>query len=62
MRRSQRLIAASVLIALSGALLFFYSDAILAWNRFVTPLAWGRFANMVAYHCGQALLVVSLAS
>ncbi len=47
--------------ALAGALLFFYSDALLAWYRFVSPLAWGRPANIVAYHTGQALLVLSLA-
>ena len=50
------------LIALAGALLFFYSDAILAWNRFVKPLPSGRVVNIVPYHVGQALLVVSLAA
>ncbi len=48
------------LIALGGALLFFYSDALLAWYRFVAPLSWGRPANIIAYHAGQALLVLSL--
>jgi uncharacterized membrane protein YhhN len=48
------------LVALAGALLFFYSDAILAWNRFVRPLPYGRIVNMVPYHVGEALLVVSL--
>jgi len=50
------------LVALAGALLFFYSDAILAWNRFVKPLPFGRVVNIVPYHAGQALLVVSLVS
>jgi uncharacterized membrane protein YhhN len=50
------------LVALAGALLFFYSDALLAWNRFVKPLSWGRPVNIVAYHTGQALLVLSLAT
>ena len=50
------------LLALAGALLFFYSDAILAWNRFVKPLPFGRVVNIVPYHVGQALLVVSLVS
>jgi len=50
------------LVALAGALLFFYSDAILAWNRFVKPLPFGRVVNIVPYHAGQALLVVSLLS
>jgi len=49
------------LVALAGALLFFYSDALLGWYRFVGPLSWGRPVNIVAYHAGQALLVVSLA-
>jgi uncharacterized membrane protein YhhN len=49
-------------VAFGGALLFFYSDALLAWNRFIKPVGWGRFANIVAYHSGQALLVLSLAS
>jgi uncharacterized membrane protein YhhN len=48
------------LVALAGALLFFYSDAILAWNRFVRPLPYGRIVNMVPYHVGEALLVLSL--
>jgi uncharacterized membrane protein YhhN len=50
------------LVALAGALLFFYSDAILAWNRFVKPLPFGRVVNIVPYHVGQALLVASLVS
>ena len=50
------------LVALAGALLFFYSDGLLAWNRFVKPLSWGRLGNIVLYHTGQALLVLSLVS
>ena len=49
-------------VALAGALLFFYSDAILAWNRFVRPLPYGRVVNIVPYHLGEALLVLSLAT
>ncbi|HKW71817.1 MAG TPA: lysoplasmalogenase [Candidatus Dormibacteraeota bacterium] len=48
------------LVALAGALLFFYSDAVLAWNRFVRPLPAGRVVNIVPYHLGQAFLVLSL--
>ncbi len=48
------------LVALAGALLFFYSEALLAWYRFVKPLSWGRLVNIVAYHSGEALLVLSL--
>ncbi|HZQ49091.1 MAG TPA: lysoplasmalogenase [Candidatus Dormibacteraeota bacterium] len=47
-------------VALGGALLFYYSDALLGWYRFVNPLPWGRPVNIVAYHLGQALLVLSL--
>jgi len=48
------------LVALAGAMLFFFSDAILAWDRFVKPLPYGRVANIVPYHVGEALLVLSL--
>jgi uncharacterized membrane protein YhhN len=48
------------LVAVAGALLFLYSDAILAWNRFVKPLPYGRLVNIVPYHVGEALLVLSL--
>lgn len=47
-------------VALAGALLFFSSDAILAWNRFVKPLPFGRIVNMVPYHLGEGLIVLSL--
>lgn len=43
--------------AIFGALLFYASDAILAWNRFVNPLNNGNLAVMVTYHLGQAGLV-----
>ncbi len=43
-----------------GAALFFCSDAVLAWNRFVRALGWGPLAVIVTYHLGQALLVLSL--
>ena len=48
------------LVALAGALLVFYSDAILAWNRFAKPIPLGRIINIVPYHAGEALLVLSL--
>ena len=48
------------LVALAGALFFFYSDGLLAWNRFVRPVSQGRLGNIVLYHAGQALLVLSL--
>ena len=46
--------------AIGGALLFYASDAILAWNRFVDPLRSAPVAVMVTYHLGQAGLVAWL--
>jgi uncharacterized membrane protein YhhN len=36
-----------------GATLFFISDALLAWNRFVKPLPQGRLISIVPYHLAQ---------
>ena len=44
----------------AGALLFYASDATLAWNRFVHEHPRGRLAVMVTYHLGQAGLVLGL--
>lgn len=46
--------------AVVGAGLFYLSDATLAWNRFVRPLAHGGLSVMVTYHLGQAGLVAWL--
>jgi uncharacterized membrane protein YhhN len=46
--------------AMAGATLFYASDAILAWDRFVVPLRFGRLATHVSYHAAQMLLVLSL--
>lgn len=43
--------------AILGALLFYVSDATLAWNRFATKLRWGGLAVMVTYHLAQFSLV-----
>jgi uncharacterized membrane protein YhhN len=40
-----------------GAVLFFVSDSLLAWNRFVTPLPRGSLLVIVAYHVGQMALI-----
>jgi uncharacterized membrane protein YhhN len=40
-----------------GAMLFFYSDAILAWIKFVGPIKNGRMMNMITYHLGQIALI-----
>jgi len=51
---------AAILIS-AGALLFFLSDTLLAWNKFVTPIRWGRLAVIITYHLGQILITVGAA-
>lgn len=50
----------TVPVGIAGALLFYVSDATLAWNRFVTDLPRGDLAVMVTYHLAQVALVASL--
>lgn len=47
-------------LAVAGAGLFYASDAVLGWTRFVAPLRHGRLAVIVPYHAGQILLVLAL--
>jgi uncharacterized membrane protein YhhN len=47
-------------VAIAGGALFMLSDSLIAWNRFVRPLAWAPVTIMVTYHLGQAGLVLSL--
>lgn len=49
------------LLAGSGALLFFMSDALLAWNKFVAALPHGRLKVIIAYHLGQLGLLLGAA-
>lgn len=49
-------------VAIAGALLFFCSDAVLGWDRFVQTLRHGHLAVMVTYHLGQLGLVLALVS
>jgi uncharacterized membrane protein YhhN len=51
--------SAGGLVAL-GAILFYFSDILLAWNKFVNPIKNGRLANMILYHLGQAALVMGV--
>lgn len=46
--------------AVTGALSFYLSDALIGWTRFVGDVRYARVAIMVTYHVGQGLLVVSL--
>lgn len=43
-----------------GALLFYISDIILAWNKFVSPIQNGRIYNIAAYHLGQIMLIAGV--
>lgn len=53
-------VASGSLLAAAGALLFFSSDAVIAWNRFVRPVAWAQPVIMVTYHVGQLALATAL--
>ena len=55
-------LASGSVLASAGALSFFASDAILAWNRFVRPFPRGRLAVIVTYHLGQLALTAALRS
>lgn len=43
-----------------GAILFYLSDAILAWNRFVTASPWSKYAVITTYYTSQFLFALSL--
>jgi uncharacterized membrane protein YhhN len=43
-----------------GAFLFWLSDLMLAWNKFVSPLKAGRLAIAAAYHVGQICLIAGV--
>ncbi len=53
-------IASGSALAAVGGLLFFASDGIIAWDRFVQKLSWARVAIIVTYHLGQCGLVLAL--
>jgi uncharacterized membrane protein YhhN len=52
--------SAAYLVSL-GAFLFYLSDIILAWNKFVAPIKNGRMLNIGLYHLGQIAIVVGVA-
>ena len=52
---------ASFLVSM-GAFLFFTSDIILAWNKFVSPIQNGRRLNIALYHLGQIGLIMGVVS
>jgi uncharacterized membrane protein YhhN len=52
--------ASASFAAIAGAVLFYASDAMIAWNRFVDPFPGARVAIIVTYHLGQLGLVWGL--
>jgi len=53
-------VAAGNVVAIAGALLFYASDAMIAWDRFVQPFSLARLGIIVTYHLGQLGLVWGL--
>jgi uncharacterized membrane protein YhhN len=45
-----------------GATLFFLSDTMIAWDRFITPIAHRGLKVMVTYHLGQIGIIVGAAT
>jgi hypothetical protein len=52
--------ASAAALAAVGAFLFYLSDIILAWNKFVAPIKDGRIYNIGAYHLGQIALIAGV--
>jgi len=44
-----------------GAFLFFLSDIVLAWNRFVSPIKNSRMINIGVYHLAQITIILGVA-
>jgi hypothetical protein len=43
-----------------GALFFYLSDIVLAWNKFVSPIRNGRIYNIAMYHIGQIAIIAGV--
>jgi uncharacterized membrane protein YhhN len=52
--------AGAALLVSAGAFLFYISDIILAWNKFIAPIQHGRIYNIAAYHLGQITLIAGV--
>lgn len=52
--------ASGVTVALVGAVLFYASDSLIAWTKFVQPFRHGHVAVMITYHLAQFGLVLAL--
>ncbi|KPB06071.1 lysoplasmalogenase [Bacillus sp. CHD6a] len=45
---------------IAGAILFFFSDAILAWDKFVGKISYRNYLVMIPYYLAQYLFAISL--
>ena len=52
-------VGASGLVGL-GAFLFYLSDIVLAWLKFVAPIQNGRIINIGLYHLGQICIAAGV--
>lgn len=52
--------AGAALLVSFGAFMFYLSDILLAWNKFVSPIRNGRIYNIGAYHMGQIMLIAGV--
>jgi alkenylglycerophosphocholine/alkenylglycerophosphoethanolamine hydrolase len=52
--------ATVALLVSFGATLFYFSDIVLAWNKFVSPIKNGRMLNIGLYHLAQIAIVVGV--
>lgn len=48
------------IIAIIGAFFFYFSDTILAWNRFVNPIPSGRLVVIIFYHIAQITITLGV--
>ncbi len=59
--RPEEWMATPALLVSLGAFLFFLSDIVLAWNRFINPIRHGRMLNIGIYHLAQIAIVIGAA-
>ncbi len=54
-------LAASLLVSL-GAICLYFSDLLLSWNRFISPIKNAPLITIILYHLGQIALVSGIIS
>ena len=47
------------ILASAGALLFYSSDTLLAWNKFIHPTRANRMTTIITYHLAQFALIIA---